>query len=336
MNILLTGGAGYIGSHSAVLLLEAGHQVVIFDNFCNSNVSTIVAIESIAGKALHNVEGDIRNTKLLKDTLISNKIDAVIHFAGLKAVGESSKFPLQYYANNVQGTISLLEATQECGVDKIVFSSSATVYGDPQYLPIDEAHPTTPTNPYGQTKLQIEQILQDVCKADKNFRVANLRYFNPVGAHDSGLIGENPKGIPNNLMPFVSQVAVGKLEILSIYGDDYQTPDGTGVRDYIHIMDLAKGHLSALDYLKDHKGMLTVNLGTGSGYSVLELIKAFERQGNLKIPYQIVGRRFGDIASCYANAEKAKSKLNWSARYSLDEMCASAWKWQRSLASKEA
>jgi len=331
MNILLTGGAGYIGSHTAVLLLNAGHQVFILDNFCNSHVSTISAIEKITGKAVTYVEGDIRDTYLIIDLLKTKKIDAAIHFAGLKAVGDSSVNPLDYYANNVQGTISLLQAMQECRVSKLVFSSSATVYGDPQYLPIDEAHPTAPTNPYGQTKLQIEQILRDICKADKDFRVANLRYFNPVGAHESGLIGENPRGIPKNLMPFVSQVAAGKQKLVSVFGDDYPTTDGTGVRDYIHVMDLAQGHLSALDYLKNNEGMTSFNLGTGSGYSVFELLKAFEHQSGKKIPYEVVPRRVGDIASCYANADKANLILNWAPKYSLDEICSSAWQWQQSL-----
>ena len=334
MNILLTGGAGYIGSHTAVLLLNAGNQVFIVDNFCNSHVSTISAIEIITGKTLTCVDGDVRNTALLIALLKTNKIEAVVHFAGLKAVGESSENPLEYYANNVQGTISLLQAMQECGVDKMVFSSSATVYGDPQYLPIDEAHPTAPTNPYGTTKLQIERILQDVCKADKNLRVANLRYFNPVGAHESGLIGENPRGMPNNLMPFISQVAAGQQRSLSVYGDDYPTPDGTGVRDYIHVVDLAQGHLAALNFLKKNEGMSTFNLGTGSGHSVLALMKAFEHQSGKKIPFEVGPRRAGDIASCYANADKAKLVLNWNPQYSLDEMCASAWKWQQSLKFK--
>ena len=331
MNILLTGGAGYIGSHTAVLLLNAGHQVFIVDNFCNSHLSIISSIKKITGETLICIDGDVRDTDLLIGLLKANKIEAVIHFAGLKSVGESSKNPLEYYANNVQGTISLLQAMQECGVDKMVFSSSATVYGDPQYLPIDEAHPTAPTNPYGTTKLQIERILQDVCKADKNLRIANLRYFNPVGAHESGLIGENPRGIPNNLMPFISKVAAGQQRSLSVYGDDYPTPDGTGVRDYIHVMDLAQGHLSALNFLKKNEGMSTFNLGTGSGHSVLELMKAFEDQSGKKIPFKITPRRTGDIASCYANVEKAKLVLNWSPQYSLDEMCASAWKWQQSV-----
>ncbi|MBT8574519.1 UDP-glucose 4-epimerase GalE [Polynucleobacter paneuropaeus] len=330
MNILLTGGAGYIGSHTAVILLNAGHKVFVVDNFCNSHVSTISAIQKITGKSLPYFESDIRNTDLLIDVLRNNQIEAVVHFAGLKAVGESTHNPLEYYANNVQGTISLVQAMQECAINELVFSSSATVYGDPQYLPIDEAHSLAPTNPYGQTKLQIEQILQDMCRADKNFKVVILRYFNPVGAHESGLIGENTKGIPNNLMPFVAQVAAGKQKSLSIYGNDYPTIDGTGVRDYIHVMDLAEGHLSALDYLKDNEGIHIFNLGTGSGHSVLELTKAFERQSGKNIPYDISPRRIGDIAACYANADKASLVLNWNPQYCLDEMCASAWKWQQS------
>jgi len=331
MNILLTGGAGYIGSHTAIILLNAGHQVFIVDNFCNSHVSTISAIEQITSKTLRYIESDIRHTDLMTQVLKNNQIQAVIHFAGLKAVGESSENPLEYYANNVHGTICLLHTMKNCGVNKLVFSSSATVYGNPQYLPIDEAHLTAPTNPYGRTKLHIEQILQDVCQANNYFRVANLRYFNPVGAHESGFIGENPKGTPNNLMPFVSQVASGRQKSLSVYGDDYPTIDGTGVRDYIHVMDLAQGHLSALDYLKDNEGMNTFNLGTGFGHSVFELIKAFERQSGKKIPYEIAPRRIGDIAACYANADKANLELNWNPQYCLDEMCASAWKWQQSL-----
>ena len=268
---------------------------------------------------------------MLVEIFHSQKIESVIHFAGLKSVGESSVNPLEYYANNVQGSISLLRAMQEFNVNSLVFSSSATVYGDPQYLPIDETHPTAPTNPYGQTKLHIEQILCDISKADKSFRVANLRYFNPVGAHESGLIGENPRGTPNNLMPFISQVAIGRQESLSVYGDDYDTPDGTGVRDYIHVMDLAQGHLLALNYLNNNVGIATFNLGTGSGHSVLDLINVFERQSSKKIHYKITPRRVGDIPACYANADKAKAILNWIPKYSLDEMCASAWQWQQSL-----
>jgi UDP-glucose 4-epimerase len=331
VNILLTGGAGYIGSHTAILLLSAGHQVFIVDNFCNSHVSAISAIETISGKKITSIETDIRNTGRLIQFLKSEGIEAIVHLAGLKAVGESAINPLEYYANNVQGAISLLQAMQACGVDKLVFSSSATVYGNPQYLPIDEMHPTAPTNPYGQTKLQIEQILQDICRANKNFRVANLRYFNPVGAHESGLIGENPKGIPNNLMPFVSQVAAGKQKSLFVFGDDYPTVDGTGVRDYIHVMDLAEGHMAALDFLNNNLGMSTFNLGTGSGHSVLEVVRAFESKSGKKIPYQIEPRRIGDIASCYADVKKANLNLKWSSKYSLDDMCLSAWNWQKSL-----
>lgn len=331
MNILLTGGAGYIGSHTAILLLNAGHKVFIVDNFCNSHTSTISIIEKITGKKLTCVKGDIRNTNLITELLKTNKIESVVHLAGLKAVGESAINPLEYYANNVQGSISLLQAMQECIVSKLVFSSSATVYGDPQYLPIDESHPTAPTNPYGQTKLIIERILQDISSADKNFRVVNLRYFNPVGAHESGLIGESPKGIPNNLMPFVSEVAAGKQKSLSIFGGDYPTADGTGVRDYVHVMDLAEGHMAALAFLNNNQGMSTFNLGTGSGHSVLALVRAFESKSGKKIPYKIAPRRVGDIASCYADAKKANLILKWSSKYSLDDMCLSAWRWQQSL-----
>jgi UDP-glucose 4-epimerase len=312
-------------------MLNAGHKVSILDNFSNSHASTISVIEKITEKILTCIDGDIRDTKLIIELLESRKIEAVVHLAGLKSVGESAERPLEYYANNVQGSISLLQAMQACGVNKLVFSSSATVYGNPQYLPIDEMHPSSPTNPYGQTKLQIEQILQDICWANKNFRVANLRYFNPVGAHESGLIGENPKGIPNNLMPFVSQVAAGKQKSLSIFGGDYPSADGTGVRDYIHVMDLAEGHMAALDFLNNNLGMSTFNLGTGSGHSVLEVVRAFESKSGKKIPYQIEPRRIGDIATCYADVKKANLNLKWSSKYSLDDMCLSAWKWQQSL-----
>ena len=331
MNILLTGGAGYIGSHIAILLLSAGHRVLIVDNFCNCHASAISAIETISGKKITSIKADIRNTSTLIQLLRSEEIEAVIHLAGLKAVGESTIHPLEYYANNVQGAISLLQAMQESRVSKLVFSSSATVYGDPQYLPLDENHPTVPTNPYGQTKLIVEQILQDISSADKDFRVVNLRYFNPVGAHESGLIGENPKGIPNNLMPLVSEVAAGKKKSLSVYGGDYSTADGTGVRDYIHVMDLAEGHMAALDFLNDNQGMSTFNLGTGSGHSVLEVVRAFESKSGKKILYQIAPRRVGDIASCYADVKKANLNLKWSSKYALDDMCLSAWRWQLSL-----
>lgn len=335
-NILLTGGAGYIGSHTAVALSQTGHRVFIFDNFCNSDRSAVSRIETIIGRPVVIIEGDLRDTALLTQTLQKHDIHAVIHFAGLKAVGESSRIPVEYYANNVQGTISLLQAMQQAGNQPktLVFSSSATVYGDPKYLPIDEAHPLSATNPYGRTKLHIEEILGDLAKSDPSWRIACLRYFNPVGAHDSGLIGENPNGIPNNLMPFVAQVAVGKLAQLSVYGDDYDTPDGTGVRDYIHVVDLAEGHVAALDYLTDHRGFKVFNLGTGRGYSVLEMVKAFEAASGQPVPYKIVPRRAGDIATSYASVAYASSELKWHARRDLKNMCETGWKFQQMMANK--
>lgn len=329
MNILLTGGAGYIGSHTAVALTEAGHQVVILDNFCNSSKEIANQLEQILHQRLPIVEGDVRDTKLLVKTLQDFQIDAAIHFAGLKAVGESVSNPIDYYANNVQGTISLLEAMRQAHVRSLVFSSSATVYGDPQYLPIDESHPTGATNAYGRSKLHIEEILKDVAASDPQWKIMCLRYFNPVGAHESGLIGERPSGIPNNLTPYLAQVAAGKLPKLHIYGNDYSTPDGTGVRDYIHVMDLATGHSAALNYLIHHPGWDAVNLGTGQGYSVLELITEFNKVSGKPIPFDLVGRRPGDIAACIATAQKAKDLLGWEARHSLGEMCASSWLWQQ-------
>lgn len=328
MNILLTGGAGYIGSHTATVLMQAGHKVIIYDNFSNSSKNVIDRLEEVAGTKVSLIEGDIRNTKLLTETLQQFSVDSVIHFAGLKAVGESVKIPLTYYENNVQGTLSLLGAMAEQKVSNIVFSSSATVYGDPQYLPIDEAHPLAPTSPYGRTKLQIEQILEDQTKADPAFKVVNLRYFNPVGAHPSGLLGEDPKGIPNNLMPFIARVATGDLVKLMIFGDEYPTLDGTGVRDYIHVMDLAKGHTAALDFLPKMMGFETFNLGTGKGYSVLQILEAYEKGCGIKIPYEIVGKRPGDIASCYASPNKANNILNWNAKSSLIDMCSSSYVFQ--------
>jgi UDP-glucose 4-epimerase len=335
MKVLLTGGTGYIGSHTAVVLSNAGHQVFLYDNNCNSKSEVADRLAQIVGYPIPFIKADTRDTAILIDALISNDIDAVIHFAGLKAVGESSTMPIEYYSANVQGTISLLQAMEKAEVHKLVFSSSACVYGDPQYLPIDELHPTNPTNPYGRNKLQIEQLLQDVAQSDLGradqsapWSIASLRYFNPVGAHESGLIGEDPQGIPNNLMPFVAQVAVGKLPALNIFGDNYETPDGTGVRDYIHIMDLAQGHLAALNYLSLHTGLTTINLGTGTGYSVLEMVKAFEVVSGRSISYQIQSRRPGDIASCYAKADKALQDLQWKARRDLASMCQSAWAWQ--------
>ena len=331
MNILLTGGAGYIGSHTAVDLLEAGHKVVLLDNLSNSCRDVVGRLERITNQSIPFVEGDIRDTLLLSKTIKEKKVDAVIHFAGLKAVGESVKRPLEYFDNNVGGTISLLEAMQENQVKMLVFSSSATVYGEPQYLPIDEDHPTNVTNPYGRTKLHIEEILQDVVASDSAFGVVCLRYFNPVGAHESGLIGESPDGTPNNLMPFVSQVAAGKRAKVNVFGDDYPTVDGTGVRDYIHVLDLASGHLAAINFLAGTKGWHAINLGTGYGSSVLEMIGQFASSSDRSIPYEVVGRRLGDVASYYASAEKAEKLLKWKASRDLKSMCSSAWKWQESL-----
>ena len=333
MNILLTGGAGYIGSHTAVVLMQAGYYVVIYDNLCNSSKTAILNLEKILGAAVAFVDGDIRNASLLKATIRNHKIDAVIHLAGLKAVGESIKLPLEYYENNVQGTISLLRAMEAEKVANLIFSSSATVYGDPQYLPIDENHPLAPTNPYGRTKLQIEEILEDVAISDPEWKIINLRYFNPAGAHESGLLGENPRDVPNNLMPYIAQVATGQLPQLKVFGGDYHTDDGTGVRDFIHVMDLAEGHLAALSHIARSSGFEVFNLGTGMGYSVLQMISAFEKASKKTIPYAVVNRRAGDIASCYASADKANKKLAWRAKRTLMEMCSSGWEFQRRLQS---
>ena len=329
MNILLTGGAGYIGSHTAVVLSQAGHEVVLLDNFCNSRKSVLERLQKILGKALPCVEGDVRDTALVTKALQDYKIDAVIHFAGLKAVGESVEKPIEYYANNVQGTISLLEAMKSTNIKTLVFSSSATVYGDPQYLPIDEDHPTSATNAYGKSKLHIEEMLNDVANSDPSWQIICLRYFNPVGAHESGLIGEDPNGLPNNLMPYIAQVAAGKLPHLNVYGNDYATLDGTGVRDYIHVVDLAEGHLAALVYVQGRNGWGVANLGTGHGTSVLEMVRAFEVVIKKKINYQIKSRRPGDIASCYAEVNGARIQLKWVAKRNLSEMCISAWRWQQ-------
>ena len=323
MNILLTGGTGYIGSHTAVVLSQAGHEVVLLDNFCNSDPSVLERLEKILGKALPCIEADVRETDVVEKVLREYKIDAVIHFAGLKAVGESNEKPVEYYANNVQGAISLLQAMNAVGVKKLVFSSSATVYGDPQYLPIDESHPTNPTNPYGRTKLQIEQMLRDLSNSDPEWRIICLRYFNPVGAHESGLIGESPEGVPNNLMPYIAKVASGKLPYLNIFGKDYSTKDGPGIRDYIHIMDLVDGHLVALEYLRAHPNYEIVNLGTGVGYSVMEIVSEFEAAWNLKIPYKFSCRRSGDIASCIADVSRAEEIFRWTAQRGLSSMCSS-------------
>jgi len=330
MNILLTGGAGYIGSHTAVVLSSAGHDVTLLDNFCNSQKEVLPRLEQIIGKPLVCIEGDVRDTALVHKTLKAHQIDAVIHFAGLKAVGKSVTSPIEYYENNVGGTISLLQAMKLANVTTLVFSSSATVYGDPQYLPIDESHPTGATNPYGATKLHIEEMLKDVANSDNAWKIICLRYSNPVGAHESGLIGEDPAGVPNNLVPYIARVAAGKLSILSVYGNDYPTKDGTGIRDYIHVMDLADGHLAALDYSKIHHGWDAINLGTGTGYSVLEILGEYQKVTGTKIPFDITARRPGDVASCYAKADYAKEKLGWTAKRSLLEMCNSSWSHQKS------
>lgn len=325
MNILLTGGAGYIGSHTAVVLSQAAHKVVLLDNFCNSRNSVLERLQEILGKALPCVEGDVRDTALVTKTLQDYKINAVIHFAGLKAVSESVEKPIEYYANNVQGTISLLEAMKSTNVKTLVFSSSATVYGNPQYLPIDENHPTGATNAYGRSKLHIEEMLKDVTNSDAEWRIICLRYFNPVGAHETGLIGEDPSGLPNNLMPYIAQVASGNLPYVNVYGGDYPTVDGTGVRDYIHVMDLAEGHLAALAYVKRHKGWGAVNLGTGHGTSVLEVIASYEFASGNEIAYQIKDRRTGDVASCYTAVDKSLKLLKWHSKRNLVQMCSNSW-----------
>ena len=330
MNILVTGGAGYIGSHTCVELLKAGHQVVVFDNFCNSFPEAARRVEQIGGKPLTLVEGDIRDRTAIERALRDHACDAVIHFAGLKAVGESVAKPLLYYDNNVVGTVRLLEAMQATGVKTIVFSSSATVYGVPQSLPYREDHPLSSTSPYGRGKLMVEDMLRDFHVAQPDSRIALLRYFNPVGAHHSGLIGEDPQGVPNNLMPFVTQVAIGKRDKLNIWGGDYNTPDGTGVRDYIHVEDLAIGHVKALEYLhRQQPQCFAVNLGSGRGHSVLDVVKAFEKASGKHIAYEIGPRRAGDLPAYYADVTLAKSLLGWEATRSLETMCADSWRWQQ-------
>ncbi|MFA6412980.1 MAG: UDP-glucose 4-epimerase GalE [Syntrophales bacterium] len=325
--IFVTGGAGYIGSHTCVELLQAGYDVVIADNLSNSKSSVLDRIETITGRRPIFYHVDCRDRAALKGIFASHPCDAVIHFAGLKAVGESVARPLHYYDNNVGSTVALCGVMADCGLKRIVFSSSATVYGDPATVPIGEEFPLAPANPYGRTKLMIEEILRDLRIADPAWQITLLRYFNPVGAHESGLMGEDPTGIPNNLMPYISQVAVGKLPRLSVFGNDYDTPDGTGVRDYIHVVDLARGHLKALEKIKQ-ADFATYNLGAGRGYSVLEMINAFEKASGRPIPYDIVDRRPGDIAVCYADAGLAKANLNWTASRGLDAMCADTWRWQ--------
>ena len=328
MTILVTGGAGYIGSHTCVELLAAGEEVVVFDNFSNSHPEALRRVEQITGRTLAVVEGDIRDQAALEAALRRYGCRSVIHFAGLKAVGESAEKPLAYYDNNVIGTHRLLSAMQNCGVDTLVFSSSATVYGEPQQLPLTEDHPLSATNPYGRTKLFIEEMLRDFHAANPSWRIGILRYFNPVGAHDSGLIGEDPQGIPNNLMPFVAQVVVGRREQLQVWGSDYPTHDGTGVRDYIHVVDLAIGHLKALARLDGPK-CFAVNIGTGVGYSVLDVVKAFEKASGRGIAYQLAPRRTGDVAACYADPTHAQLFLDWKACRGLDLMCIDAWNWQQ-------
>ena len=326
--ILITGGTGFIGSHTAVALLAAGRDVVLYDNLANSRREVVDRIAQIAGRAPRFVEGDVRDREHLARVLRETGSDGVIHFAALKAVGESVREALAYYDVNVGGTLALCQAMAAVGVYSLVFSSSATVYGDPASLPIREDFPRSTTNPYGASKLILEDMLADVAAADPRWRIARLRYFNPIGAHESGLIGEAPSGIPNNLLPYIAQVACGQREKLSVFGGDYPTPDGTGVRDYIHVVDLAEGHLAALDYLAANPGLLTVNLGTGRGYSVLEIVRAFERASGHAVPYEIVARRAGDIAACYADPTLARERLGWSARRDLDAMCRDAWRWQ--------
>ena len=325
--ILVTGGAGYIGSHTCVELLNAGHEIVVFDNFSNSHPEALKRVQIITGKTLQVVEGDIRDQGALEETIRRFGCTSVIHFAGLKAVGESVEKPLAYYDNNVVGTHRLLQAMGNCGIKTLVFSSSATVYGEPQFLPLTERHPLSATNPYGRTKLVIEDMLRDLYRSDPSWRIGILRYFNPVGAHESGLIGEDPQGTPNNLMPFVAQVAVGRRECLKVWGSDYPTPDGTGVRDYIHVVDLALGHLKALNRLQDSQ-CFEVNLGTGTGYSVLDVVKAFEMACGNPLPYELAPRRAGDVASCYANPAFAFALLDWQAVRGLDVMCVDTWRWQ--------
>ena len=332
MRILLTGGAGFIGSHTAVEMTHSGHEVIIYDNLCNSDTSALDRLEKILGRRLPFEEGDIRDYDRMCEVLSKYKIEAVVHFAGLKAVGESCEKPLEYFDNNINGTLVLLRAMKSLGIKRIIFSSSATVYGMPQYLPLDEKHPLSVTNPYGRTKLQVEEILSDLCSSDPEWSAVCLRYFNPIGAHESGLIGENPRGIPNNLLPYVARVAAGQLKSLQVFGDDYDTPDGTGVRDYIHVVDLAKGHVLAAQYAFKHTGWIAINLGTGIGYSVLDIVKAYEKACGKPVPYKIVARRPGDVASNWADPKLAKELLGWQAHYTLQDMCEHSWNFQKNCA----
>lgn len=328
--ILVTGGAGYIGSHTLIELIAAGFTPVVYDNLSNSSPASLARVQQIVGQSIEFIEGDILDTQLLAKTFAAHDFTAVIHFAGLKAVGESVAKPLWYYQNNVAGTLNLLDAMTQANVKNLIFSSSATVYGDPEALPIVESSPRSATNPYGQSKLMIEHMLEDLAKSDNHWQLISLRYFNPIGAHHTGTIGENPNGIPNNLMPYVSQVAVGKLPQLSVFGNDYDTVDGTGVRDYIHVVDLAKGHVAALQYLEHQTqlGFEPINLGTGKGTSVLQLVNAFIKTTGQPVPYSIAPRRPGDIASCYASSDKAKKLLGWQAEFDIERMCTDTWRWQ--------
>lgn len=328
MSILLTGGAGFIGSHAAVALLDAGYEVVLVDNLSNSQMESVRRIKELTGKDFVFYDVDLLDEARLDKIFTAHAIEAVMHFAGFKAVGESVEMPLNYYHNNITGTVKLCEVMAKHGVKKLVFSSSATVYGNPERLPIEETFPLSATNPYGRTKLMIEEILRDLVVSDASWRIAILRYFNPIGAHESGRIGENPTGIPNNLMPYITQVAAGKRAQLQVFGADYETHDGTGVRDYIHVTDLVNGHLKALQYLNSHRGIETFNLGTGSGYSVLDLVTAFHKVNQIDIPYHITARRPGDIAACYANPQKAAALLGWQAEKNLEDMCRDSWRWQ--------
>jgi UDP-glucose 4-epimerase len=328
MAILVTGGAGYIGSHTCVELLNAGKEIVVVDNFSNSKPESLKRVKEITGKEFSFYEVDLLDKEALAKIFEENQIESVIHFAGLKAVGESVSIPLHYYHNNITGTLILCQVMQEFNVKNLVFSSSATVYGMPEKMPISEEFPLSTTNPYGSTKLMIEQILKDLYVADNSWSIALLRYFNPIGAHESGRIGEDPNGTPNNLMPYITQVAVGKLKELQVFGNDYSTEDGTGVRDYIHVVDLAVGHLKALENVMKTSGVEAYNLGTGTGYSVLQLVSAFEKVSGNKIPYKIVGRRPGDIAVCYADPTKAEEKLGWAAERGIEDMCLDSWRWQ--------
>lgn len=329
MSILVTGGAGYIGSHTCVELLEAGYDVIVIDNLSNSSDRSLERVQKITGKSLTFYREDIFNKAVLTQIFELENIEAVVHFAGFKAVGESVEKPLEYYHNNIAGTLVLCDVMREFGVKSIVFSSSATVYGNPKTVPISEEFPLSATNPYGRTKLMLEEIFRDLYVSDNDWRVALLRYFNPIGAHESGIIGEDPRGIPNNLVPYITQVAVGKLDKLSVFGDDYDTPDGTGVRDYIHVTDLALGHVKALEKLQSSSGVFTYNLGTGVGYSVLDIVKAFSKVVGKDIPYEVQPRRLGDIATCYADPSLAKEELGWEAVRDLDKMCEDSWRWQK-------